>query len=255
MISATLVIYNEEERIRTCLESIKHVVDEIIIVHDGPCTDKTLDICKTYGARIFIRPYIGEAEPHRLFSFEQAQGEWILQIDADEALSKELQYKLHTLTQDPTIDAYSFRWEDEENLRILGLFPLKKYKPCLFRKTKIKFEGLVHEPTGTVGKLVTSDLLLHHKPKTRISNPTVFTKKTQHWSNIAAQTLIKKKKTPHPAQLYLIKALIWGAFYLFYYLFIKGYLLCGKSGLGMARYHATYNFLLNYNIYKLKKQQ
>ena len=87
-ISACLVVHNEEKVIRRCLDSIKNVVDEIIVVHDGPCTDKTMEIAREYGAKIYEQPFNGEAEKHRPFSYRMTSGAWILQIDADEYLSK-----------------------------------------------------------------------------------------------------------------------------------------------------------------------
>ncbi len=250
MISAALIVHNEEKIIRTCLDSIKNVVEEIIVVHDGQCNDNTLKICKEYRAKTFIRQRIGEAEPHRLFSFQKAKGEWILQIDADESLSKELQQALRQLTQTRNVDAYAFRWEDPEEIRILGILPIKKYKPCLFRKNKISFSGLVHEQTKTSGKLIKSELLLNHKPRP-MTNPAVFKRKTRHWAMAAAKILLERNLAKKPAIFYLIKAPVWGIIYLFIYLFIKGYILGGKNGLLMARYHATYNFLVNYYLFKL----
>ena len=73
MISACLVIHNEEKLLKRCLESIKDVVDEIILVHDGECTDKSLNIANNFHSRIFIRDFIGEAEWHRPFSYEEAK--------------------------------------------------------------------------------------------------------------------------------------------------------------------------------------
>ena len=252
-VSATIVAYNEQEKISACLQSIKNAVDEIIVVHDGPCKDNTLKICEKYGSRIFKRPHIGEAEPHRLFSFKKAKGNWILQIDADERLSQEAQKKLHELTNQNTIDAYAFRWEDPEEVKILGLWPIKKYKPILFRKNKIKFTGLVHEPTGTSGKLTRTELVLEHNPSP-MSDPMVFRRKTRHWASVAAETLIKRKLAEKPAVFYLIKAPVWAALYFFIYFILKLHILGGKNGWTTTKYHATYNFLKNYYIYKLNKK-
>ncbi len=58
-ISACLVIHNERVLLRRCLESIKHVVSEIIVVHDGECSDDSLKMAKEYGAKIFQRQFIG----------------------------------------------------------------------------------------------------------------------------------------------------------------------------------------------------
>lgn len=83
-ISTCIVLRNEEKVIERCLQSVKLISAEIIVVHDGPCTDNSLVIAKKYQAKIFQEKYIGEAEFHRPLTYTKAQGDWILQIDADE---------------------------------------------------------------------------------------------------------------------------------------------------------------------------
>ena len=80
-ISACLVIANEAAVLERCLSSLQGVTDEIVLVHDGPCVDESLDIASRFGAKVFVANKIGEAEPHRPFSYEQATGEWVLQIE------------------------------------------------------------------------------------------------------------------------------------------------------------------------------
>jgi glycosyltransferase involved in cell wall biosynthesis len=109
-ISACLVVYNEEKLIRRCLESLRDVVDEIILVHDGECTDRTLEIAKEYGAKIFVRDHKGFCEHHRPFCCKQASYNWILQIDADEFLSAELRNNLRSLVSNQEVSAYELLW-------------------------------------------------------------------------------------------------------------------------------------------------
>src|SRR3989344_7015472 len=105
-ISACLVIYNEGKVLRRCLESLEDVVEEIIIVHDGECKDKSLKIAREFGAKVYIREHIGEAEYHRPFAFNQAKGDWILHIDADEFLSKRTRQEISKLIKSKECDAY-----------------------------------------------------------------------------------------------------------------------------------------------------
>ena len=56
-ISACLVVYNEEKSIQCCLESLRPVVNEIIIVHDGECNDKTLEIARKFTKHIYFQPH------------------------------------------------------------------------------------------------------------------------------------------------------------------------------------------------------
>jgi len=134
-ISACLVLFNEENRIRKCLESIKDLVDEIVVIHDGPCQDRTINICKEFGAKVFIGKYTGNPEYHRIELLKKAKNNWILQIDADEILSDELREEINRLAFDK--DGY---W-----IKILAKnSKFKKYHLRLYNKKKIKFIGLIH---------------------------------------------------------------------------------------------------------------
>lgn len=88
-LSAAITTFNEEHNIKECLESIKDLVDEIIIV-DGTSTDKTVEIAKSYGAHVLI------TENHPIFhinkqkSFDLSSGEWVLYLDADERVTPKL---------------------------------------------------------------------------------------------------------------------------------------------------------------------
>lgn len=88
-LSAAIATYNEEENIGGCLDSIKDIVGEIIIV-DGSSTDKTVDIAKKYGAKITVTDNPPNFHINKQKSFDLATGNWILYLDADERVSKKL---------------------------------------------------------------------------------------------------------------------------------------------------------------------
>ena len=190
-ISACLVVYNEEKIIKRCLESVKDVVDEIIVVHDGPCQDKTLEISRQYTDKIFIRPRIGEAEPHRPFSFSKASHDWILQIDADEFLSAELKRNLKNLVSQEQIDGFSFRWRLYEPNKKKYTFGPREYKPVLLRKQKMYFIGVPHYQLTSRGKIVKSELVLAHLFKQKEFFRKRF-KITKNWARLQAKYLTKK---------------------------------------------------------------
>jgi glycosyltransferase involved in cell wall biosynthesis len=188
-ISACLVVYNEEQLIERCLKSIKEVVDEIVVIHDGECHDRTLEICKKYNAKIFIKEYIGVAEPHRPFSFEQATGDWILQIDADEFLSNELKRNLRSLAERDNIDGFYFRWRLFNQRSSRYCCSGKSYKAIFFRKSKLYFLGVPHFSLSTRGKIEKSELVLCHVYK----KLTLFKRflKYRKWAKIQASLLRK----------------------------------------------------------------
>lgn len=162
-ISVCLVAHNEERVIKRCLDSIASIADEIIIVHDGPCADKTLEIAANYGAKIIIGERAASAEPNRPLSYEAARGEWILQIDADEFLSPELAGALPKLALDKNIDAYEFLWPlyDGERYRTKH-WPFKR---AMFRRSVMSFLGTPNDfVVGVPGAVKCLPLLLEHRP-------------------------------------------------------------------------------------------
>jgi glycosyltransferase involved in cell wall biosynthesis len=95
-ISVLINTLNEERNIRNCLECVKWA-DEIIIV-DSFSDDKTTTIAREYTDKIFTYPRTGYADPARQFALEQASNEWILVVDADELVPKQLRDRLRALS-------------------------------------------------------------------------------------------------------------------------------------------------------------
>ena len=88
-LSVALATFNEEENIGRCLESVKDLVDEMVIV-DGSSTDKTIEIAKKYGAKVIVTNNPPIFHLNKQKAIDLCQGEWILQLDADEEVTKEL---------------------------------------------------------------------------------------------------------------------------------------------------------------------
>ncbi len=100
-LSLCIATFNEEKNIHYPLDSAYNLVDEVIIV-DGGSTDKTLEIAKKYGKKIKIiktdNPLMFHKNKQK--AIEATQGEWILQLDADEALSEELKKEIKNVVND-----------------------------------------------------------------------------------------------------------------------------------------------------------
>jgi glycosyltransferase involved in cell wall biosynthesis len=85
-VSACMIVKNEEEFLPRCLESIKNLVDELIIVDTGS-TDRTVEIAKSYDAKVYYHPWEDDFSKHRNQALSYATKDWIFQIDADEVLA------------------------------------------------------------------------------------------------------------------------------------------------------------------------
>ena len=105
-ISATIITLNEQGNIARAIESLR-CCDEVIVVDSGS-QDRTIEIAAKLGARIVETNWMGYAA-QKNFAAEQASHDWILSLDADEALSEALEAELWQLKKSgPRFDAYTF---------------------------------------------------------------------------------------------------------------------------------------------------
>jgi len=96
-LSVTIITLNEADRIKRCLESIKDLADEIIVFDSGS-TDETLDLVRHYTDKIWKTDWPGYGKQKQR-ALEQACGDWVLAIDADEVLDEALQQSVLELLQ------------------------------------------------------------------------------------------------------------------------------------------------------------
>ncbi|MFM9050891.1 MAG: glycosyltransferase family 2 protein [Bacteroidota bacterium] len=105
-LSAVIITFNEERNIGRCIDSLKGVADEIIVV-DSFSKDKTEEICKTKGAKFIPHAFEGYIQ-QKNFALELAEHPILLSLDADEALSDELRASILKVKEDFSADCYSF---------------------------------------------------------------------------------------------------------------------------------------------------
>ncbi len=105
-ITGTIITYNEEKNIARCIESMLPVCDEIIVL-DSLSADKTKEICNSYDVRFKEQPFLGHVEQKNK-AIEFASHDYILSLDADEALTQELQGQILKFKENPNSDALKF---------------------------------------------------------------------------------------------------------------------------------------------------
>lgn len=239
-ISACIITLNEEDNLKRCLDSIRNVVDEIIIVDSGS-NDRTPFIATEYDAR-FIRHdwegYVGQKN----FALSKATHNWILSIDADEELSAELQKeirKLHETASEPPAPGYEVsrvvnykgQW-----IRYGDWYPDVLVR--LFNKRKAQFAGgKVHERLELDGTPYRLDgELFHYTYKDQADRM----ERIRNYSSLWAESAKEQGKSANVLSPYL-----HAAWRLFRSLFIKGSIKGGALGWEIARLNA-YEVYLKY---------
>ena len=162
-ISLCMIVRNEEEVLARCLDCVKEIVDEIIIVDTGS-TDNTKEIAGRYTDQIFDFTWIDDFAAARNFAFKHASKEYILWLDADDVILEDDQIKLLALKQnlDPTTDSVTMNYHlafDQYGNVTTSLRRNRLVK----RSNHFPWIGAVHEYLAVYGKLMDSDIAVTHK--------------------------------------------------------------------------------------------
>jgi glycosyltransferase involved in cell wall biosynthesis len=149
LLSLSMIVKNEEEFLPGCLESVKGIVDEIVIVDTGS-NDRTKEIANSFGAKIYDFKWCDDFAAARNESLKQCRGEWILYLDADERLNSENSGNIRRLLQNASDETGGLIVTIEsEHLQLDGdaEFHRGGY-PRIFRNygfPNVYFKGKVHE--------------------------------------------------------------------------------------------------------------
>ena len=246
-LSVTVIAWNEEDRLRACLESVAWA-DEIIVV-DAESTDKTVLVARDFTDKIWVRPWPGFAA-QKNFALEQAAGEWILSLDADERVTPELQARIERIVRgDRSADGYSVprrnvfwgAW-----VRHGGLYP--DYQLRLFRRGAGHFvDSAVHESVVVGGRVEPlAEPLLHHSYRGLDD----FVTRSNRYSALAAQEIVKRGGRAGLADLALRPL---GRFLSMYV--VRGGFLDGWRGFVLAVLYANYVFLRTAKAWEARRGQ
>lgn len=250
-ISVCIIAGNEATRIRRALESVAGWTDEIIIVLNDDVHDGTDKIAEEFGANIFREPWKGHVA-QKNSAAAKAGCDWILGVDADEAVSTELQAQIRRLFAAPEkmkgFAAFNFprctvycgRW-----IRHGDWYPDRQTR--LWRRGAAQWGGIdPHDKLrveGAVGRLKGD--LLHYSME---SMEQQF-QKTIAYANDFARYCAKVKKTVSLAEL-LFRP---GWRFLRAYILRLGF-LDGWQGFAIARVIAIYTFLRYLKVYQAQKE-
>jgi tetratricopeptide (TPR) repeat protein len=162
-----MIVKDEEEMLPKCLAAVAPAVDEIIIVDTGS-TDRTVEIAKSYGAKVIEQAWTGSFSEARNTSFEHATTDWIVYLDADEVLVADDVDRLKALTGRVWREAFylsltSFTGDtDDEGAVTNSVLRVFRNRPTY------RFEGRLHEqiahnlPFYAAGRLEQSSVRVDH---------------------------------------------------------------------------------------------
>ena len=235
-LSVYVLTYNEEAKIRDCLESVTWA-DEIVIL-DSFSTDRTIQICEKYTEKIIQKEFSGFGKL-RNFAVEQCANQWILSVDADERVTPELREEIRSkLAGVPDADAYFIpRKSHFLNywVRHCGWYPDYR-QPQLFDRSKMKYrEQLVHEGFDVDGK---AGHLREHIIQFPFLNLDQFLRKMDRYSSLRAEDMAKGGAKFHIWQIITHPAAMFWRMY-----FQKLGFLDGKVGLILSLLYAYYTML------------
>lgn len=236
VLSVCIITHNEEANIARTLDSVRGIADEMIVVDSGS-TDKTVELSRARGAKVFVEEWRGFSKQKNV-AMEKASGDWILSLDADEEVSPELATSIQKLLKSgaaPEFDAYMVarknlylnRW-----LKRSGYYPDRKLR--LVRRGMGEFEDrAVHESmhsTGKIGRLEGD--LIHHAYSTLES----FIEHANRYSSLGGQMVASERKVGFSVANIVLRPLVA---FIYRYFFRLGF-LDGREGLLVHLNHAAY---------------
>lgn len=241
-LTVTVITWNEEERLRPCLESV--IWAQEIVVVDAESTDKTVGIAREFTDRIWIQPWPG-FPTQKNFALDQASSEWVLSLDADERVTPELRDAIERIIRSGgPADGYAvprknFFWGAW--VRHGRLYP--DYQLRLFRRGTGRFvDRGVHESVAVSGRVERLASPLVHQSYRSLDE---FVLRSNRYSSLAAAEWLKRGRRVWLGDL-MLRPL--GRF-LSMYLLHRGF-LDGWRGLVLAVLYAHYVFLRTAKVWE-----
>lgn len=235
MLSAVLIVQNEEAYLPDCLASLTTLADEIVVL-DGGSTDRTASIAESYGARVQFRAF-DHFGAQKQAALELAMGDWVLSIDADERISPALADEIRRVVQDPaSVDGYAIRRELiylGRRLRFGGT--QNDWVLRLVRRGAARFtDAPVHERLEVEGR---TDRLRHTMDHVKYRSLAEHVQTIDHYTTLMARERLAGGARFSMVHVLRIPLEIWKR------LLLQGGLLDGRIGVIHAAMAAFYTFL------------
>ncbi|MBI5303627.1 MAG: glycosyltransferase family 2 protein [Chloroflexi bacterium] len=244
-LSVLLPTFNNQDLIRDCLESVMWA-DEILVV-DSFSTDRTLDICREYDARIIQHEYIQSAK-QKNWAIPQCAHEWVLQVDTDERFELGLREEIESILVDPSpgVDGYRIPFKHhilDQWVSVAGLYP--EYHLRLFRRNVARFEDKeVHAHIQVPGRVETLRGHILH-----FGMPTISKQlgNIDRYSRYQADEMKKRDKRFRWHHLVVRPFTVFA----YYYVWKRGF-SAGYRGVLIAAINTTFDFFAHAKLWELE---
>ncbi|WP_242966179.1 glycosyltransferase [Clostridium chromiireducens] len=158
-----MIVKNEEDVIANCLESVKDIVDEIIIVDTGS-QDKTKEIVGKYTSKLYDFKWIDDFSAARNFAFSKATKDYILWLDADDVVLPEdaEKFKILKETLDPSVNSVTAKYNIgfDEYGNVTATYRRNR---LVKRSNNFQWFGFVHEYLAVGGNIINSEIAITHR--------------------------------------------------------------------------------------------
>ncbi|WP_428898293.1 Glycosyltransferase involved in cell wall bisynthesis [Parelusimicrobium proximum] len=243
-ISLIMIVKNEADNIGACLESVKDVCDEIIVI-DDMSADDTAKIAESYGAKIHQKKFESFTE-QKGYALSMATGEWVLNLDADEQLSPALKEEIKEAVKSDKYTGYYLPLTNNflgREMKYSGLNGETHYRLCVRKGARYE-GGRVHEALVQDGEAGRLKAHIIHTPYKTIEQ---YFKKFNFYTSLGAQTMAERGKKFNPINLFRPP-----------FDFLKIYVLKlgfldGLQGFLWAYYSAQYPFVKYTKLWHLNK--
>ncbi len=246
-LSVVIITFNEEKNIGRCLESIQDIADDVVVV-DSFSTDTTESICKKYNVNFIQHKWEGYSDTKN-FANAQAKFDWVLSLDADEALSEDLKRSILKIKEEKELKTCKFNrltnycgsW-----IKHCGWYPDTKTR--IFDRRITKWEGLIHEKLVIDSKqeaLLLNGDCLHYSYATTDQHLL----QTEKFTTLSAKDLFSKGKKSDFIKLYFSPVIKFIRSYIFQLGILDGY-----HGFLVCKISAYSTFLKYYKLHQLHKK-
>lgn len=233
-LSAIILTKNEEKNIKDSLVSLRFC-DEIIVIDDYS-SDKTTEIAKSLGAKIYKRELNADFSKQRNFGLAKASGDWVLFLDPDERISKDLSEEILDKSKNKNINGYFFKRYDYlwgKNIKHGEIGTLRILR--LAERSAGRWVRSVHEFWQINGKISTLKNPILHYPHQSLSE---FISRINFFSDLHAKANFKERKRSN-----LVRIIFWPIAKFIYGFFFKFGFMDGEVGFVVAIVMSMHSFL------------